>query len=277
MSDDKDKNIILFSFPLLVLVCIAAFFGVFFSEHIYSREVIEYAVQGIGQDLVTLFIVVPVFTVSMLYAYKKNIIGILLWGGSLFYFAYTYLVYSFGLHFNQLFLVYCAILGVSFYGFLYFLIFYKETINIKMKLRLTISVYLLLIASLFYLIWLQDILPSIIMNTIPRTVAEYNIITNPIYVVDIALCLPFLIIIAILIIRERSLGYFLAPAALLFTFLLSLAVIGMIIAMAIKGIPIDLGLIIIFACISLASFILLIVSLKNYDVITEQTTKKLYT
>jgi hypothetical protein len=247
---------------------------VFFSEYTYSKEVPEYAVQGIGQDLVTLFIVIPVFAVSMIYAYKKNIIGILLWGGSLFYFIYTYLVYSFGLHFNQFFLVYCAILGLSFYGFLYFLICYKDKIHIKIKYGLTISVYLLLIAFLFYLLWLSDIIPSIIQNTIPKTIVEYNIITNPVYVVDIALVLPFLIITSILVIRKRSLGYFLSPAALFFTLLLSLAVIGMIIAMAIKAIPISPELTIIFTCISIASLVLLILSLRNYQIITEQALKK---
>jgi hypothetical protein len=255
---EKDKNILLFSIPIAILSFVSCVTGVFYSDVIYAREVVSYKTQGIGQDLVTLIIVLPTLIVSMYFAYQKKVVGILLWGGCLFYYFYTYLIYSFGLHFNRLFLLYCILLGLSAYGFLYFFVQYaKRIISNSVKLR-HVAVYLYIIAGLFYLLWLSEEIPSAIANAIPKSVTEANIMVNTVHVADISLCLPFLIVTGILLQRGKQIGIALAPVALFFSVLLALAVLGMILVMARSGVETDFGLTIAFALVFVISLSLLV-------------------
>jgi len=254
----KDKYVLWISIPIIVFSVCACFFGVFYGDTVYGREVLSYRTQAIGQDLVTLIIVLPTFIISTFFAYQKKVIGILFWAGCLFYFLYTYIVYSFGLHFNRLFLVYCLLLGVSVYGFIYFLLHYTDKITTK-NIRINhVAVYLYIIAGVFYLLWLSEEIPAMILNTIPKSVIEAQIMTNPVHIVDISLCLPFLIITGILIQNKKKLGYVFSLVALFFSFLLSLAVLGMIIVMTVNGVKNQLVLTAIFLIISIISLILLV-------------------
>jgi hypothetical protein len=255
---EKDKYVLWFSIPIIVLSFLACFFGVFYSDTVYVQEVISYKTQAIGQDLVTLIIVLPTFIISMYFAYHKKVIGILFWAGCLFYFLYTYIVYSFGLHFNRLFLVYCSLLGLSVYGFMYFLLHYANTIIIKNVRINYVAIYLYIIAGVFYLLWFSEEVPAMIMNTIPKSVIEAQIMTNSVHVADISLCLPFLIITGVLIQNKKMLGYVFSLVALFFSILLSLAVLGMIIVMTINGVEIEIALTAIFLVISIISLLLLV-------------------
>ena len=255
---NKDKAILWFSIPIASFVFLACFFGVFYSDMTYAREVISYRTQGVGQDLVTLVIVLPMFFVSTYLSYKKKAVATLLWAGCLFYFLYTYLIYSFGLHFNRLFMVYCLIFGLSVYGFLYFLMKYSTRIIVKDVKFFWTSIYLYVISGLFYFIWLSEEIPSLISNTIPKSATVANLMTNPVHTADISLCLPFLILTGILIQKRNNIGYLLAPVALLFSVLLALAIIGMLIVMALNSVEVDSILTVIFAVISIVSIFLLI-------------------
>jgi hypothetical protein len=47
---------------------------------------------------------------------KGSVKAFLVWSGVLLYLIYAYVIYAFDVHFNSLFLVYIAILGLSFYA-----------------------------------------------------------------------------------------------------------------------------------------------------------------
>src|SRR2546428_11243580 len=93
-----------------------------FMLNTYSKETKNWLVQSIGQDMINLFLVTPFLVLTSIMAYKGNKIGMLFWAGAIFYLIYTYLIYCFDIHFNRLFLIYCLILGLSFYSFIYFLL-----------------------------------------------------------------------------------------------------------------------------------------------------------
>jgi|LFRM01.2.fsa_nt_gb hypothetical protein len=254
------------SLPVSVLLIIASYFGVFI-ENTYSRETLTLAAQGIGQDIVNLFIISPLLLITSFLAYKKNKAAMHIWSGAIFYLIYSYAIYTFAIHFNSLFIVYCFILGLSFYSFMYFILsqinepvidWYSSNIPIK-----TISVFLIVIAILFYFLWLSEIIPALIKNEIPKSVTENGILTNPVHVLDLSVVLPGLLITAIFLLKKKSLGFLLAPAMLMFCILMSLAIGGMVIAMRMKGIESDVSLTIIFGFITLMSTIILVMFLKS--------------
>ena len=71
----------------------------------------------VGQDAVTLALGLPSLIASMWLAGRGSIGALLVWTGTLFYFAYSYYFYVVG-GFNALFLVYIAIVSASLYGLL---------------------------------------------------------------------------------------------------------------------------------------------------------------
>ena len=102
------------SLLLAALVTAAGAAGIFL-EGTYAMESASWAAQGIGQDIVTLTLVVPLLIVSAIKASRGSKPALLVWAGVLVYLAYSYTLYAFFIHFNALFLVYTAALGLSFY------------------------------------------------------------------------------------------------------------------------------------------------------------------
>ena len=168
---DTNKVILKLSLPLAALIIFASIVGLF-TPGFYLAETPDWQAQSFGQDAIDLFFISPVLIVTALLATRKNKIAFLLWSGVNLYLIYTYLIYCFDVHFNSLFIVYCFILGLSFYSFMYFLfsqinkpiakeVYYKPVVKI-------IAVYFLIISCLFYFLWLSEIVPAIIHHGIPK-------------------------------------------------------------------------------------------------------------
>ena len=256
MVKKRDLNIAFLSVPLAILTALVSYAGIFI-EGTYARETPLYAAQGIGQDIVNLFLVVPIFLIASLYAYRLHKFALLVWSGAVFYLAYSYTIYGFGMHFNNLFIAYCLILGLSFYSLLYF-VFISRKLNVSAWFSEQIStkstgVFLIIIAILFYFIWLSEIIPAILINATPKSIIESGLLINPVHVLDIAICLPALLITGIALIKKKTIGYLLAPTMMIFCIFMAIAIAAMVIVMKSKGLEADLVLTIIFGTITLVS------------------------
>ena len=154
MRTNHHNTIILaLSFPLAILVIVASYSGLCIPDT-YSQETVNWTVQAIGQDTINLFLITPFLMITSWLASKKNRIALLLWSGGIFYLIYTFVIYCFAVHFNQMFLVYCLILGLSFYSFLYFLCSHikepiSEWFHDKIPVK-RIGVYLFLFIAYYY-------------------------------------------------------------------------------------------------------------------------------
>ena len=95
-----------------LLVLLASASGIFLTNT-YARETTSWAVQGIGQDIVNLVAVVVLF-IAAYFVNKGSVKAFLVWSGVLLYLIYAYVIYAFDIHFNSLFLVYVASVGLSF-------------------------------------------------------------------------------------------------------------------------------------------------------------------
>jgi hypothetical protein len=256
LEKKRDINILILSLPLAILTSVVSYAGIFI-ESTYGKETVNYAAQGIGQDIVNLFVVVPVLIIAAIFAWRRSKLGLLIWSGALFYLAYSYTIYCFGLHFNHLFIAYCLILGLSFYSLIYF-IFSSIHENVsewfeKKVPRISTGIFLIIIAVLFYFIWLSEIIPAILNNTIPKSITESGLPVNPVHVLDIAICLPALIISGIALIKRKNIGLLLAPTMMTFCIFMAVAIAAMVFVMKSKGQEAEYGLTAVFGIIALVS------------------------
>jgi hypothetical protein len=228
MSTRAHKTSILaFSIPLIALVGISSIAGLLLPA-LYEKETADWISQSTTQDAVDLFLLLPILTISSLFAYRQERLAEPIWGGSLLFLIYTFVIYCFNIHFNSLFLVYVAILGLSTYGFLYFLNrqFHQPTVKgltSEMPVKV-IGNYFLVIALLFYGLWLMEVLPASVQGYSPRALIEAGLFTNPVHVIDLSFFLPAIFITGIFLLRRKSVGFIIAPVLLVFFVLIDITI-----------------------------------------------------
>jgi len=251
---------------LTVFLAIASYYGVFVPAT-YARDSVSMGTQGMGQDVFDLFVAVPLLVIALVFTLRGSRAALLVLGGTVFYVLYSYIIYALGVHFNSLFLVYCVIFGTSLYAFLLCII-ELNAIQLRFGKRAPLrstGIYFIVVAVLFYLLWLKDVVPAIIGGTVPATVSDNNLLVNPVHVLDLAVALPGLVVTAILLFRKHSLGYVFAPLYLVFTILLALALVAMAVVMKQKGIAEDLSIAIIFVVLAAISAVFLYRFLRNME------------
>ncbi len=254
----KDKGFLFFSLPLVMLLIIQSCCGLYI-ESIYAQETEIYKIQALAQDVVNLYFISPLILLSGYFSYKKRKVWKSIWLGCMIYLVYSFCIYAFALHFNSLFLVYCIILGLSFYALVYSLIFdFKEsspTMPIRSMTMKSTSIFLAFVAILFYFVWLSEIIPALINGSTPYSIIESGLLSNPVHVLDISFVLPMFLIITWLLIKKKSLGLILAGPALIFIVLMAIAIMAMIIMAGNTEMSGDTSMAFIFAIISVISIL----------------------
>jgi hypothetical protein len=89
------------------------------------------------------------------------------------------------------------------------------------------SAFLAVVAILFYLVWLSEALPAVLVGEVPQSVVEDGTPTNVVHVIDMAWLLPGMLLTAAWLWRKRAIGYALAGALLTLLALLVLAIVAM--------------------------------------------------
>ena len=230
---------------MTLFLAIASYYGAFMPDT-YARDSASMGTQGMGQDAFDLFVVVPLLLVSLAFTLRGNRVALMALAGTFFYVLYSFFIYAFGVHFNNLFLVYCTILGTSLYLFLLCVMELNHQqihrwFGEKTPVRST-AIYFIVVATLFYMLWLKDVIPAIYGSSVPANVTDNDLLVNPVHVLDIAIALPGLIVTAILLLKKHPLGYLFTPIFLIFTILLALALVAMVVALKQKGIVQDISI-----------------------------------
>lgn len=221
----------------------------FFVPEFYARNEPSVAVQGVGQDLVNIILAVPMMIVSAILIARGLRWAIPIWLGSVVYTAYSYVIYVFDTAYNQLFLVYVAVLGCSIFALIYALSSVgTEGMEIESQMRgrpatKAMAITLFATAVLFYWLWLSDEIPAIIHNGIPESIQRDKLLTNPVHALDLGLYLPAMIIAAVGLWRRRSFSYVLAPSLLLVFIPMGAAIISMMQYMIASGMERDTGVV----------------------------------
>ena len=128
------------------------------------------------------------------------------------------MISAFAVRFNSIFLVYVALLGCSLYALIGGLVTLdmagiKGCFTGKTPVK-AVSIYLAVLAVLFYLLWLSEIVPALGAGKIPQSIQDNGTPTNAVHVLDMAWILPAFGITAISLWPKQALGYTLAGAIL---------------------------------------------------------------
>jgi hypothetical protein len=178
------------------------------------RDVPLWAAQARGTDLVTLTIAVPTLAISLILVARGSLRARIVWLGVVGYILYMYTIAAFTLVFNPLFLVYVALLSLSLWSLV---LGVSRTdpgaVGVQTghkRLARMVAVYLLVVAALFTLAWLKDILPAIAGDTSPASLKGMRLPTNPVHVLDLSVLLPLAALSGAWLLRKRAWGHLLA-------------------------------------------------------------------
>lgn len=255
------KHILVLSLPLITGVIWVSSFGLF-TPDFYAQETTNWRAQSIGQDLIDLLLIAPVLIISTWLVIRDNKAGLDIWAGTNLYLIYTFAIYAFTIRFNNLFILYCINLGLAFYSMLLFL-FWQTQQPAPPKKPLPGSAkwtgyYLALMAILFYALWLMDVIPAILRHTVPASLAEAGLRTNPVHVIDLSIFLPGMFLTGILLLRNHTLGWIMTPVILVFTILMNATIGGLMIVMDHYGLAANRILMGIMFALAIFSLLLLI-------------------
>lgn len=230
-------------FPISIILGYTAYSGAI-RQDLYRLETPSYAAQGIGQDISNIFIVLPAFTASLILSWRKSLRALLVHTGVLAYLVYSYSIYAITLHFNSLFLMYVSCFGLSFYSMVGILVNIDSgalhtsiTGRSSHKwFRIGLASLFILVAALFYVMWLSEIIAHLQTGTTPHSIAETGLPSNMVHVLDIGVVLPLFVLTALWLLLDSRFGYLFAPVVLNFTLCMSVALTSMVYFMYVKGV-----------------------------------------
>ncbi|MBG0738037.1 hypothetical protein IV500_01115 [Paeniglutamicibacter antarcticus] len=201
--------------------------GLVMPERIYGKESATLFDAVIAQDLVNLFVVVPLTVVLGVLAFRGSLRSWLCLLGFLVFTAYNYAIYAFSIHFGPLFLVWVAVLGLAVFAFAGALSAVNTT-DVKALFTGTAgrlpAWFLLFTAVLFAVLWFSEIVPDLLTGRPSASAVSWNIPTNPVHVLDLAIFLPGVFASGLALLRDHWLGYATAAGALIFLGLTALPI-----------------------------------------------------
>lgn len=265
----KTKNIVnLLVICIAILSLIAASYGLFSTggvgEHsfksinganvtiygsgLYKNDSISTASQGRAQDAVTMFLGIPLLLISLRISNKGLLKGKLLLTGTLGYFLYTYISYTFLSMYNSFFLIYVILMSMSFFAFTIMMLSFdmnnfSSMFSEKLPVKL-VGGFLIFIAVVIGLMWLKIIASPLLSGTAPQQLEHYTTLT--IQALDLGFVVPCSILGGVLIIKRRPLGYLLSSVLIIKCITMLTALTAMVIGQILAGVYVSTAVMIIF-------------------------------
>ncbi|WP_394252563.1 hypothetical protein [Arthrobacter pityocampae] len=171
-----------------------------------------------GTALVLTVLAVPLLVAAVSFARRDSARALVVWFGALAYITYQAVLFLFGTPFNSLFLAYVAMLSLALWSAAALV---RQTglaaFNARFDGRLPargIAGYAFVIAVLNALIWLRTIVPAMLSDTPPAFLVGSGMTTNPVFVQDLAVWLPLLLVGSWWLWTDRPLGRLVVGALL---------------------------------------------------------------
>ena len=171
-----------------------------------------------GTAVVVLAVGVPVLAAAVIAAARGSARAFVVWLGTLGYLLYQAVLLCFATPLNNLFLLYVACLSLSLWSIVLLLrgtdlAAFGRRLSPRVPSRV-IAGYALVIAALNTLAWLSGILPAVLSSTPRAFLVETGLLTNPVYVQDLAVWLPLLVTAAVAAWRRQVWGQLITAAML---------------------------------------------------------------
>jgi hypothetical protein len=212
--------------------------------------------QSHGFDIGDL-IAVAVLGLGVAWSAHGSVRGRVVTIGALGYLLYSFVTYAFVIVLNPATLLYIAVLGFGGWSFLTGVAKLDaqeaEAMLASRLLRRATAVFLLVIACLFALTWLREILASVVSGQLPPALAAAGWPMSPPYVLDLGFVIPLAVLAAFRLLRRQIGGAWLAVSLLVFLPMLSVSVLLMTVFMAIDGQALQLALVAVFGVVAATS------------------------
>lgn len=236
-----------------------------YGKGIYRHDSVSVASQGIAQDVVTLILGLPLLLVSLLLARRGLLKGRLLLTGTVGYFLYTYVSYSFLSMYNPLFLVYVALMSLSLFCFILCMLSIdaeqlKASFGPKLPVKF-IGGFQLFIAFTLMLLWLGRIAPSLTTGAAPLGLEYYT--TLVIQALDLGIIVPTALLSGILLIRHKGWGYLLSSIIIIKGITMLTAITAMLIGQYLAGVQLGMVESILFPAFNLITILCLVWMMKS--------------
>lgn len=253
MAERATKSVLVWSITIAVLVTTTSVLGLV-DPDVYGQETKNWATQARGQDLGNLVAVASLLLSG--YAYRQGSHrAALVWLGTLLYLVYAFIVYSMAVHFNQLFLVYVATLGLSSYAVMFTVDDLRaENGRLPRPVARKVAGHTsIAIGVLFGLLWLSELVPATLSGEVPQSVTDAGLWVNPIHVIDLAVLLPAFVIAGYQAVKGQPGGQFFVGPLLVFSVLMGTSIVAAMVLMTVEGFEGTLPPLVMVSVIVLAS------------------------
>lgn len=208
MATMKNKTLWLVSVLIALMAAISSWGGLFVDGLYRDNELVVSAWQG--NDIVTLFLVVPMLVVSLFYSLRASKKGRLFWMGSLWYMVYNYMFYLFGAAFNVFFLLYAALFVFSIYTLVLALIQtdvqeWSGSFSEKLPYK-SVSLFMLFFAVLLGGMWIVLSLSFVFTGQVHESISQTDHPTAVVFAVDLTLLIPSMLVGGVLLWRKNRWG-----------------------------------------------------------------------
>jgi hypothetical protein len=171
------------------------------------------------QDLTVLLVGVPVLVVGLWAASRGSVRGRLVWLGGMAFMTYIWASIAIQIPYNELFLVYVALFGLSLFTFVGGM-WSTDPAAIRRRLegRIDPRLYagaLFVVGLGLAALWLSDVLPPLLQGTTPTLVEESGPQALTSHVLDLGVVVPSILLAATWLYRRRTWGYVLAGVVLI--------------------------------------------------------------
>jgi hypothetical protein len=210
-----------------------------------------------GQDFVSLVFGLPLLVVSAHFARKGSIRGLLVWLGALAYVTYAYL-YIFGIAWNELFLVYLALMVTSAFTLISALVALdplaiREHFDRSAPTR-SVGRFLYFFAVVLGLMWGIQAVVATMTGDVPKSVTSSGHPTAVVFILDLGLVVPLFVVGSRLLSRGKPWGFVAAGVLLVKSIAEGLALLGMSMFMYLADHPdYDVALVPLWGLVAAAS------------------------
>ena len=210
--------------------------------------------QNRGTDFVTLCVALPALCIALRASQRGSVKGIIIWFGLVGYMCYVYAGASFAYAFNEFFLIYVALLGLS----IATLVALGRGIDPRAVQsafdagtpRRGAAGFSLLLAVMLCVLWLGQIVPFLTSGTIPTSITLSGGLTMFVYVLDLGIIVPVAVLAAVWLRRGLPWGSVLAGFILIKAATMGLSLVSMTWFAVRAGQSVDTGLAVLWIAIA---------------------------
>ena len=182
------------------------------------------------------------------------------------YLIYNYAIFGFAVAINPMTPIHIAVLGLATWSLVLNLMGLaanplQSAVGGDLPRRAG-AAFLILVAALFGLMWLGQIAQTIQSGVASPELVKLGLPTNPVYTLDLAFALPFLVVSGWLLLRDAQIGREVAVAALAWVVLMGFGILAIFALDAAAGAEVALPVVVLVGAVTAVGIVLTALGLR---------------